>query len=316
MKLKATHNLLMKYISDRATESEKIRVLEWIEESEENRAEFNRIKNIYVYRAMGKFGKKAGRRVFFRNTLRYAAIAIFALTLSCAGYFYYLYQQKPVVHTQAEAKFKYIVNTGVKGIVDLPDGSRVWLNSSSYIICPQKFAVNCREVELEGEGYFEVVPDKNWPMMVKTSKDYTVKVTGTKFNLSSYSDDDKLVVTLISGEVSLINTRKNKVIKMEPNQELVIKSEKPRLSDNANIERNTAWKKGVLLFDNTPMSEVIKKMERWYGVKIIVNDPKILECNFTAKFKSESVSQVLEILKLSSNIKYTIEDTTITLLSI
>ena len=153
-------------------------------------------------------------------------------------------------------------------------------------------------------------------MLVKTSKDYTVKVTGTTFNLSSYNDDDKLVITLISGEVSLINNKRkrNNEIKMVPNQELTILSEKSKLKENANTVKSTAWKDGLLLFDNTPMREVIKKIERWYGVNIIVKDSKIYDYRFTAKFKSESVSQVLEILKLSSNINSHIEDTTITLL--
>ena len=310
------NKLLLKFVAGKATEGEKNVVLDWIEASDSNREAFIALKNSYVHEQLLNFDKKERRRLFLCSAIKYAAIFLLMVAVSGAGFLVFNSDRKPFVHEQAMASFTYIVNSGVKGVVDLPDGSKVWLNSSSYITCPQRFSDKVREIELEGEGYFEVVPDKEWPMLVKTSKGYTVKVTGTSFNLSSYSNDDKLVVTLISGEVSLINNKKHreKEIKMVPNQELVILSQKPKLLENANVVKSTAWKDGLLLFDNTPMVEVIKKMERWYGVNIVVNDPKIYDYRFTAKFKSESVSQVLEILKLSSNIKFDIEDTTVTLL--
>lgn len=316
MDIFADNKLLLKFVAGKATEEEKVAVLDWIEESDSNTEQYIVLKNSYVHEQLLSFDSKEKRRRFINNSLKYAAIFLLVIAISGAGYLIFNSYKQPVVHEQVMASVKYIVNTGVKGVVDLPDGSKVWLNSSSYIICPERFSDKVREIELEGEGYFEVIPDKEWPMHIKTSKDYTVKVTGTTFNLSSYSNDDKLVVTLISGEVSLINNKKSreKEIKMVPNQELIILSEKPKLLNNANSVKRTAWKDGLLLFDNTPMSEVIKKIERWYGVTIVVKDPKIYNYSFTAKFKSESVSQVLEILKISSNIKFNIEDTTVTLL--
>lgn len=308
--------LLLKFVAGDATEQERGAVLDWIEVSDSNREEYITLKNSFVHNQLLSFSKREKRTMLIRNSIKYAALVLLLVALSGAGFLVFNAYKQPLVHEQTMASFKYIVNTGVKGVVDLPDGSKVWLNSSSYIICPQRFSDHAREIELEGEGYFEVVPDKEWPMHIKTSKDYTVKVTGTTFNLSSYSNDDKLIVTLISGEVSLINNKnkREKEIKMTPNQELIILSERSKLLDNANTVKSTAWKDGLLLFDNTPMSEVIKKMERWYGVSIVVEDPKIYDYRFTAKFKSESVSQVLEILKISSNIKFKIEDTKVTLL--
>jgi ferric-dicitrate binding protein FerR (iron transport regulator) len=228
-----------------------------------------------------------------------------------------LNEKKHISHPQRVANFEYIVNSGVKGVVDLPDGSRVWLNSSSSLKCPEKFDSLQRVVELDGEGYFEVVPDKEWPMYVKTYKGYGVKVTGTTFNLSSYSNDNKLIVTLISGKISVVHEQNKSEIKLNPAEQITITGkETPILVKKANIEYNTAWKKGYLLFDNTPMDEVIRKMERWYGVSFIIKDSSIFDYRFTANFKSESISQVLEILKLSSNIKYEIDKTRITLKNI
>lgn len=308
--------ILLKFISGKASLQEKSAVLDWIDQSEENMNEFIKQKNNYVFEKMDSYGRDSkANGAFFRlkNMIKYAAVFFLAVSLTAVGYYFYDNDTQGVVHNQTAATFKYMVNTGVKGMVVLPDGSKVWLNSSSHLICPQEFSNDVREVEIDGEGYFEVVKNKDWPMIVKTSKDYSVKVTGTSFNLSSYSDDDKLVVTLISGEVSLINKKQNKEIKMVPNQELVVLLEKPQINENVDTNKKTAWKEGLLLFENTPMKEVIKKLERWYGVFIEVKDQDIFDERFTAKFKSESISQVLEILKLSSNIKYSIDGTNITL---
>ena len=305
--------LLRKFVAGNCPDSEKELVLDWIEENESNKEEFARVKNMHVLEQLQLFGSEEKRRRNMHRFIRAAAIFLLFITLSAGGYFALQHYSKPTTHIQQEPRFTYMVNTGVKGLVELPDGSKVWLNSSSQIICPQKFSDKYRELELEGEGYFEVIPNKDWPMIVKTSKDYSIKVTGTSFNLSSYSDDDKLIVTLISGEVSLIGKKQNEEIKLTPNQELVIHSRQPKLSDNVDTKKKTAWKEGILIFENTPMNEVVKKVERWYGVKIQVEDQKILDYRFTAKFKSESITQVLEILRISSNIKYMIEENIVTL---
>ena len=310
---KIDNKVLLRFISGKASEEEKCEILEWIEGNDANMENFIKLKNDYVYNQMAGYNRISRRRVFINKTLKYAALFIALIMVNYAGFYLYQSFKPSVEYQQKTASFKYLVNSGVKGVVDLPDGSKVWLNSSSYIICPERFSNICREIELIGEGYFEVVPDKNWPMIIKTSKDLTIKVTGTSFNLSSYPDDDKLILTLISGEVTVINQRINKEFKMTPNQELVLKQDSLKMSNNANIPNNTAWKNGLLLFDNTPMKEVIKKMERWYGITIVVKDNEIYDYRFTAKFRSESVSQVLEILNFSSKIKYNIEGTVITL---
>jgi len=321
--------LILKYISGLASDDEKNQVLDWIDQNDENKKLYSQLKNYWVlegiksldasketYESKTSFRDK--KRKYYSGlseVYRIAAVLIIAISLFGA---YLLFEnnndKEKKEAKQVFATFEYIVNTGVKGIVNLPDGSKIWLNSSSSIKCPEKFNADKREIELEGEGYFEVVSDKNWPMYVKTSKGYTVKVTGTSFNLSSYSNDNKLVVTLISGKISLLHQNNKKEIIMNPTEEIVIPDmQKPTLVKNANIEYNTAWKEGYLLFDDSPMDEVIKRMERWYGVKFTINDTSILNYRFTANFKSESITQVLEILRLSSNIRYNIDDTRITL---
>ncbi len=209
----------------------------------------------------------------------------------------------------------YKVHSGVKGLVDLPDGSKVWLNSGSSVKCPTKFADSRRDIELDGEGYFIVKGDPEWPMYVRTKRNITVKVIGTEFNLTSYENDSEFKLTLVKGNVTILNSNNNTETVVTPMEEIVIpdKASIRQHKQQADIHVSTAWKEGFLLFDNTPMDQVIKRMERWYGVRFIIKDSSILNNNFTAEFKSESLSQVLDFIRKSSFIGYKIDETTVTL---
>jgi len=214
---------------------------------------------------------------------------------------------------QGETVLNYKVNPGVKGTIVLPDGSEVILNSASTLRTPTKYENGKRVVELDGEGYFKVESNPDWPMYVKTLKGVTVKVTGTEFNLSTYSDDAALKLTLVRGKVSLIDEKDEKEVAVRENEEVVVgaktKLEKPT-HKAADLRLNTSWKDGYLVFDNTPIREVIKKMERWYGVEITVLDSHVMNNTFTASFRSESLQQVLTLLDITCGIKSKIKSPT------
>ncbi|HBZ26652.1 MAG TPA: hypothetical protein DEO54_10565 [Rikenellaceae bacterium] len=221
-----------------------------------------------------------------------------------------------IAPVQRGTTFEYTVNPGVKGLINLPDGSKVWLNSNSTLKCPQQFGNDKRELELSGEGYFQVESNPQWPMHIKTSAGYQVKVTGTEFNLSSYSNDKVLKLTMVSGTVTLISDRDKSELEVNKLQAIIVPVNSEIKSKDivkANIHLNTGWKNGLLIFDNTPMDEVIKKMERWFGVKIIAEGQSVLNNRFTGEFDSESLIQVLEFMKITSNIKFSVKEKTYTL---
>jgi len=214
-----------------------------------------------------------------------------------------------IAPVQQDASWLYTVNPGVKGDVLLPDGSRVRLNSASSLRCPDRFAAESRVVELSGEGFFEVVSDPDWPLYVKTPKGVTVKVTGTKFNVCAYEDDEALKLTLVEGNVTLIHDASDRHFDVRPNEEMVFYSGRKvqPLKKSVDVQPAIVWKDGILLFENARMDGVVKKLERWYGVSITVQDPAILSMQFTASFESESLSQVLQLLKITSKIDYRID---------
>ena len=217
---------------------------------------------------------------------------------------------------QTQTLLNYIVNPGVKGKVLLPDSSEVWLNSHSILHCPNQFDSKNRIVALEGEGYFKIKGDQDWPFFINTQKGVSVKVTGTEFNLSSYSNDPYLKITLIKGEVMVIDDISLKTIVLQPMEEVVLTNNTFTQAEKnvANkVAEDTSWKEGFLFFDNTPMDAVIRKMERWYGVAFTITDPRILQFRITAEFESESLVQVLEIFKISSNVHYLVDGTNVSL---
>lgn len=326
--------ILNRYLNGSATKAERESVLRWAEASPANREELERLKAQWVFDhlpssaapegAIIKMRKRLGRSgSSARLIMRIAAVLFIPLAIFA---FYQRLQlndlkeklaflDRSVNYQTGRDSLIYTVHTGVKGLVDLPDGSKVWLNSGSSIKCPAMFADNQRDVELDGEGYFIVKGDPEWPMFIATKRKITIKVTGTEFNLTSYANDTELRLTLVKGNVAILNEKDNSEILVKPMEEIVIpdRMAPPKLRQQADVHLNTAWKEGFLLFDNTPMDEVIKRMERWYGVKFIISDSSILNNNFTGEFKSESLSQVLDFLKKSSFIGYKIEETTVTL---
>ncbi len=327
--------LLLQYIEGTLNPAQTEKVLSWIAESDENAAVFAALKADWVFqhlpnttlseeqaeRLMREKRPRSKSYKVMQTLVRVAAVLFIPVT-GLAVYFMLnqpppLVVQAPQLYTppQHATLLSYHTNPGVKGLVVLPDSSQVWLNSCSTIKCPGEFDDAARYVELSGEAYFEVKKNKEWPMQVKTPKGITIIVKGTSFNVSSYENDSDFKFTLVSGDVTLLREKNNEAITVKPEDVIIIpdRAEVMTFHKSKDIYYNTAWKEGFLLFEDTPMDEVIKKIERWYGVDITINDHAILGYRFTASFNSESISRVLDLLKITSNINYRIKENQVTL---
>ena len=201
---------------------------------------------------------------------------------------------------------------GVKGETVLPDGSKVILNSDSRITYPARFSGSTREVEFSGEGYFQVQKDSLHPMVVRCNKNFKVIVYGTTFNIKTYGNDNTAKTTLISGSIKIVENVDGKelVRDIAPSQSYtIIENEQfARLETKVNTDKVCEWKDGILSFDSTPLSEVAKILERWHGIRIVVEDPRKLDIPITARFTTESVVQIMDLLKFSTDIKYSVGD--------
>lgn len=217
---------------------------------------------------------------------------------------------KENLHTLYTAK-------GIKGETILPDGSRIILNSDSRITYPSKFHGPTRDIEFSGEGYFQVKKDSLHPMVIRCNKNFKVVVYGTEFNIKSYENDNKAKTTLISGSIKIIENIGGKefVRDIAPDQTYTIEENKQyaTLKKGVDTQRECEWKDGILSFNSTPLHEAAKIMERWHGLKIEIQDPQKRNIPITARFTTESIVQIMDLLKFSTNIGYTIKDNIVTI---
>ncbi|MBL7697130.1 MAG: FecR domain-containing protein [Chitinophagaceae bacterium] len=191
--------------------------------------------------------------------------------------------------------------------VVLPDGTHVWLNAETSLTFPVTFALDNRTVQLSGEAYFEVTPDRKKPFNVVVNDRLKVLVLGTHFNINAYANSAGRV-SLLEGKVSV--TTNGQRSDMSPGQEVVVEKGRLAVNDNANVVSSIAWTKGKFSFDHTPVTEVLKQVSRWYDVEVNYNGSN--DHLFTGEvFRNSSVDQVLRMLQLSTGEKFVIHKRTI-----
>ena len=332
--------LLLKFIEGRASQSEQREVLEWAESDVANRGYLLLLKNLsvttslpvdeanreeFTYFKERFLNKKRATSLWWRPLYGKIAAALFLFALLLNLYQYlgtsssplssgealYLQRDSNILLNRDINRLSFYTNKGVKGVVTLPDSSFVWLNSDTKITYPEVFNGEFREVEISGEAFFEVRSNPDIPMMVTTNKGLKIQVLGTKFMIRSYEDDDVEQATLFSGSIKLISSSKRSkresTRELKPLETVIVDSQNSmKLIRNTDTLRTAAWRNGMLIFEETPISEVLKMLERWHGAEFVITDRSILSCRITAQFKSESIVQIMEIIKFCSPIDYKI----------
>jgi len=318
---------IIRIINGECTADEKEGFFERLSSDKELMQEYVRLKNKHIISTLPYspgietiLRNKRPKTQIFSILTKIAAILFIPLF---AWFIYNLSNDKKIPGAKFEEITSYVsgtgvrykVNSGIKATLTLPDSSKVWLNSDSYLDIPNNFSKNNRTVYLSGEGYFEIESDTTSPFIIKTPGSILVRVTGTEFNLSCYENDKNMKLTLLKGSLELVREKDNEIIKVQPLEEVIInyKTLENKLDTNIDKSYASAWKEGSLRFINTPMDEVIRKMERWFGVQIAVENPDVYKDTFTADFESESIVQVLNLLSISANISYEIKGNKVSL---
>jgi ferric-dicitrate binding protein FerR (iron transport regulator) len=242
-------------------------------------------------------GQKARKKVRrLTLALRVAAVLIVALLVGSLLIYTTALSEKVVVDLQT-----YSSPNGAKASFSLPDGTQVWLNSGSTLTFPGSFGKQ-RPVSLKGEAYFEVVKSEI-PFTVNTDKG-KVTVKGTSFDVKAYPDEE-FVTTLERGKVEVAAAATNNRTELKPGQQAQISDGKIVVKE-VDPQQYTSWKDGKLIFRKAYLPEVAKRLERWYNVKIILdNDQRLEKIWFTGTIEMESFSEVLGLLRATSPIDYT-----------
>jgi ferric-dicitrate binding protein FerR (iron transport regulator) len=200
-----------------------------------------------------------------------------------------------------------IAPIGSRTVVQLSDGSKVYLNYGSKIKYPRIFTGDTREIALEGEGYFEVTPNPDKPFIVKARK-INVKALGTAFNVLAYPGDDIIATTLVDGKVviekAMPGGKTEPVGTMVPGQHVAYNPKSGEIySTNGNIAKYIAWKDGKLIFDNEPITKVAEKLSRMYNVDIEVAD-EIKDYTYTVTLVNDPLLLVLDLMTDVTDVRY------------
>jgi len=265
---------------------------------------------------------------------RRLAVAAIVIALAAGGYLIFMRKAGPEAAPDM-ALNEVVAKSGARSYLLLPDGSKVWLNSESRIEYKGNFNDSIREVNLEGEAFFDVVKDKKRPFIVHTS-DIDVRVLGTAFNVKSYPHEPSIEATLIRGLIEVTNKKEPtspKVI-LRPHQKLVFSKDatagrqkaatspahRPfsittlpkNIADTSVVE--TSWVYNKLVFDGESFREIAGKMERWYDVKILFRSDKVADIPIHVAFRDESIEEALKALQMIEPFTYKISGNEIEIL--
>jgi transmembrane sensor len=216
---------------------------------------------------------------------------------------------KPVPATGAMAYHTLITPCGTQFMVQLTDGTKVWLNSESTLQYPVRFDVHERTVTLTGEGYFEVAKDASRPFQVQVGKE-TLRVLGTHFNVRAYEGFN---ATLLEGAVAIRNGRDSVILK--PGERGNVLNDGDIQVGPANIPQTLAWRKNSFWFQEASYEEIMQELARWYPMKVSYEGR--VKAQFSGVLpRTQSLAQLLKNLEGGGHVEFLIDGDRVTVKAI
>lgn len=288
----------------------------------------------------GTFTLEGNEKKPHKKKLILSAVTCFVLLSVVFTVLYFNKEKTDTLAINKTANSEVSTKRGSRTKVQLPDGTTVWLNSSSKLTYDnQNFGNVIREVSLTGEAYFDVVKNKAKPFIIHTAK-MDIKVLGTAFNVKCYPGEKTTETSLIHGSVEVSLKDRQEKIMMKPNEKLIVvndekmPAQKPALNTAKKITPvsikpiielshltlyptnnevvETGWVQNKLVFSNESLEDVALKMQRWYGITIIIKDERLKRETLTGIFEKETIQQALKALQYTTKFNYkTTKDTII-----
>lgn len=277
---------------------------QWKELSESpNTKSLHNIFEKIQYKILLEEKKRKRGKSIWQYYRKVAAILFPIITISASIYFF---SQPHLGQPKTQSWVEINVPEGARIKFLLPDSTTGWLNSGANLKYPTEFTLN-RKVELTGEAFFKVRHIEHSDFTVGVN-DMDIKVLGTQFNVSAYASEAVTEVVLKEGKVE-INGKTTVFSQMlKPGEKFSYNHETKSLNTNlVDPKLYTAWTEGFLLIDNEPMSQIAKKLERWYGVDILIQDEALKNFRFKATFLDEPIEEILRLIAMTTPITYKIE---------
>jgi transmembrane sensor len=255
-----------------------------------------------------QFRRKPNRSIIRILNIYQRVAAFLLIPLIVAGILYLtVYQSQPITNFTETYSPR-----GQKSQITLVDGTKVWLNSDTKIKYPGAFSDKQRDVYLEGEAFFEVEKDPHHPFVVHTSK-LDVKVLGTKFDVKAYGDENQIETSLFEGKVNLvipqtINGGKGEK-ELSPGQTLVFSKTDNKVRKGKFLkEEIDGWKTNRLIFKDDTFNNLVRKMERWYNVKVVYDEKLFNDRKLTVDlYEDERLDRLMEIIGIALSVDYKYE---------
>jgi ferric-dicitrate binding protein FerR (iron transport regulator) len=269
-----------------------------------NSQEFNSQQAFSKFKERIYQDKKLGR-IRRLNWLKYAGIAASLILMVMVGQY---------LSSDTESVVEYhsfVTQDGERKLATLPDSTKVWLYGNTKLSYTSNFNNSERNVIFEGEAFFDVAHNADLPFKVMSGS-HTITVLGTRFNVKA---NEKVVETVLEeGKVQINVDNNNQQCQLTPGQKSAFDICNNRLTkmDEPVINIYTAITKGQLVFKNEELSSLSPRLEQWYGIQIKLDDD-VKNLRFTGTIEKESINDVLNILAMSNNIKFTRINDTITI---
>lgn len=315
--------LIGRYLSRKASPTEKEALEEWLNASPKNRETLARLEAIWGMPLSDEYSTRmeglrdqiwaAGlgeehtdknqlRRVLFAyKWLKIAAVLV--LLVTGAWFSAAVLEDRKAITSETVAWIEKVNHAGQRSSHLLPDGTKVWLNVESRMTFPEQFSDTLRQIQLVGEAYFEVAKDEKKPFVVNTADINTV-VLGTSFNVRAYPEDDEIKVALLEGKVR-VQVGQEEARVMFPGDEVVARKEDLKVVQRAfEYVSSFGWKEGILVFEGVGFNDFRNSLEKWYGVKVEVSGKVPVDWSLRARYKRESLQHVLEDISFNKNMTF------------
>ncbi len=307
-------DLIPKYLSGEASDSEVKRLEQWVLSSPENKSQFNQFKKAWILSGIegnyqqldidkewsdvtGQLFPKNNIVSIQRKPVRriniYLRIAVAVALVIAASL--WLYRSISTVEYQ-----ELVAQTEIEED-QLPDGSQIALNQFSSLKYPEKLSSRTRKVELKGDAFFEVERDESRPFII-TTQNVEIEVLGTSFYVDSRDDQPQVQVIVETGSVA-VTTGDNKIV-LESNEIGIYEKATGQLTKKTNDDVNyLAWKTDVLVFEETILERVVFDLNRKFHSQISIESEVLKSCPISATYENKSLEAIIKIIEKTLNIK-------------
>jgi ferric-dicitrate binding protein FerR (iron transport regulator) len=214
-----------------------------------------------------------------------------------------------LVFKWSDTRSSYITIANPSGKIQtvlLPDGSRVWLNTATTLKYNKSFLQN-RDLQLNGEAYFQVTHDASHPFSIKAGE-VTTTVLGTSFNIKAYEGENKTTVSVTGGSVKITDNKKELGVLKKGMQLDFDREQKTAATTSIDTTLVTEWRKGVLQFEGQSLGGITAALGRWYSVRFEFTDPALRNCRYYMSFKNtEPFQKIIAALKEITGMQYTLD---------